>query len=57
MHTAQLAFVIAAALSLAGPTNQRMSVGSPPAGARARAAFDAFFNNVTKAEQELFRGR
>ena len=57
MHTAQLAFVIAAALSLAAPTNQRMSVGSPPAGACARAAFDAFFNNVTKAEQELFRGR
>ena len=57
MHTAQLAFVIAAALSLAGPTNQRLSVGSPPVGAQARAEFDAFFNKVTKAEQELFRGR
>src|SRR5918994_2737318 len=32
-------------------------VGSPPAGAQARAEFDAFFDKVTKAEQQLFRGR
>ena len=34
-----------------------MSVGSPAASAQARAEFDAFFDKVTKAEQELFRGR
>jgi ketosteroid isomerase-like protein len=34
-----------------------MSVGSPPAVARDRAGFEAFFDKVTKAEQELFRGR
>jgi ketosteroid isomerase-like protein len=34
-----------------------MSVGSPAADIQARAEFDAFFDRVTKAEQELFRGR
>jgi hypothetical protein len=34
-----------------------MSVGAPPTGAQDRAGFDAFFDKVTKAEQELFRGR
>jgi hypothetical protein len=33
------------------------TVGTPPASAEARAEFDAFFDQVTKAEQELFRGR
>jgi ketosteroid isomerase-like protein len=34
-----------------------MSAGSRPAGAQDRAGFEAFFDKVTKAEQELFRGR
>jgi len=34
-----------------------MSVGPTPAGAQDPAGFDAFFDKVTKAEQELFRGR
>jgi len=53
MHTAQIAFLIAAALSLAGPADQKSQ--APPS-AQARAEFDAFFDKVTNAEQELFRG-
>ena len=33
------------------------SFGGPQLGAQDRAEFDAFFDRVTKAEQELFRGR
>jgi len=32
------------------------SLGGPQVGAQDRAEFDAFFDKVTKAEQELFRG-
>jgi ketosteroid isomerase-like protein len=32
-------------------------LGAPQAGAQTRAEFDAFFDKVTKAEAELFRGR
>jgi ketosteroid isomerase-like protein len=34
-----------------------VSLGSPQAGGQDRVEFDAFFDKVTKAEQELFRGR
>lgn len=34
-----------------------VSLGRPRTGAQARAEFDAFFDKVTRAEQELFRGR
>src|SRR5262245_2354275 len=34
-----------------------VTVGSPQAGAQDGAEFDAFFDKVTKAEAELFRGR
>jgi len=34
-----------------------VSLGCPQAGAHERAEFDAFFDKVTKAEAELFRGR
>lgn len=33
------------------------AMSAPAASAHARAEFDAFFDKVTKAEQELFRGR
>jgi ketosteroid isomerase-like protein len=32
-------------------------LGAPQAGAQTRAGFEAFFDKVTKAEAELFRGR
>ena len=50
------AFVVccASAVQASAPA---MTVGSPPADAQARAEFDSFFDKVTKAEQELFRGR
>jgi ketosteroid isomerase-like protein len=34
-----------------------LSLGCPQAAAQERAEFDAFFDKVTKAEAELFRGR
>ena len=46
--------VFAACLAAVAPA---MSVASPAPGTQARAEFEAFFDKVTKAEQELFRGR
>jgi len=34
-----------------------LSLGAPRAGAQTRAEFEAFFDKVTRAETELFRGR
>src|SRR5437867_1777522 len=51
-----IVFVVYCAAALPGAVSA-MSVGSPAAGAQSRAEFDAFFDKVTKAEQELFRGR
>ena len=51
-----IVFVAYCAAAAAAPV-PATSVGSPAAGAQARAEFDAFFDKVTKAEQELFRGR
>ena len=34
-----------------------LSFGAPQAGAQTRAQFEAFFDKVTRAETELFRGR
>ena len=36
---------------------QAVSLGSPQAGAQERAEFGAFYDNVTRAEAELFQGR
>jgi ketosteroid isomerase-like protein len=47
-----MVFVAAALAPVPAP-----SIGPPAAGAQTGAGFDAFFEKVTKAEQELFRGR
>lgn len=51
-----IGFVACSAAVVPAPAPAR-SVGSAQAAAQNRAEFEAFFDKVTKAEQELFRGR
>ena len=48
----RIVFVVCCVAALSG-----VSLGCSQAGAQERAEFDAFFDKVTKAEAELFRGR
>jgi len=56
MKRTRIGLVIGFVVCCAAAVSAR-PVGSPAAGVQARADFEAFFDKVTKAEQELFRGR
>jgi hypothetical protein len=53
----QLIVFVASFVAAAPAAVPATSIGPRAADAQARAEFDAFFEKVTKAEQELFRGR